>query len=199
MGTPTFVIVAAAAAAAASPLDTAMQAGAGTMCFTRSVNSAWLKGHKGQSVREARFAIRASTTSGRPMLRLMVVGSGKPIYSYGECRWYDGDLNRGVQDNVLDESFKPTTGVGCHLYTDVDGASAEEGGDFPVEWIDGGKMLQMHLPDSLAGWRSLDTARSADFHDLRPADRIIRLTRAPNAACKDLLDRFAAGADMDDI
>ena len=199
MGTPNFAILAAAAAVAASPLETAMRESGGSLCFTRSYDSAWLKGHKGQNVREARLAIRASTTSGRPMLRLMVVGGGKPIYSYGECRWYDGDLNRGVQDNVLDESFKPTTGVGCHLYTDVDGGSAEEGGDFPVEWIDGGKVIQMHLPDSLAGWRSLDTSRNATFHDLRRADRIIRLSRAPNDACKDLLDRFAAGADMDDI
>lgn len=199
MGTPTFVIAAAAAAATASPLETAMHSNAGTLCFTRSYDSAWLKGHKGQSVREARLAIRASTTSGRPMLRLKVVGSGKPIYSYGECRWYDGDLNRGVQNDILDPSFKPTSGVGCHLYTDVDGVSAEEGGDFPVAWIDGGKALQVHLPDSLAGWRSHDVSRSADFHDLRPADRIIRLHRAPQAACKELLERFAAGADMDDI
>src|SRR5215213_9279324 len=120
MGILTFALAAAAAAStAASPLETAMQAGGGVLCFARSYDSAWLKAHKGQTLREARLAIRASTVSRRPMLRLKIVGTGNPIYSYGECGWYDGDLNRGVQDNVLDASFKPTTGVGCHLYTDV--------------------------------------------------------------------------------
>ena len=133
------------------------------------------------------------------MLRLKVAGSGKPIYSYGECRWYDGDLNRGGQNDILDGSFKPTTGIGCHLYTDVDGYSAEEGGDFPVEWVDGGQAIQAHLPDSLAGWRSLDVSRNATFHALGANDRIIRLKRVPAAECDELLKSFAPAAEMDDI
>ena len=202
MGTFTSASAAAAAAAAlagASPLETAMKASGGSLCFSRSYDAAWLKGHDGQTVREARVLVTTSRGTGRPMLRVKVAGNGKPIYSYGECRWYDGDLNRGGQDDILDESFKPTTGVGCHLYTDVNGYSAEEGGDFPVEWVGDGEALQIHLPDQLAGWRTLDVSRNADFHALGAADRIIRLTRAPQAKCDELLKRFAPGAEMDDI
>ena len=200
MGTLSFALAAAAAAAtAASPLHTALKAGGGTMCFARSYDDAWLAKHTGQTLREARFLVTTSRTSGRPMLRLKVAGNGAPIYGYGECAWHDGDLNRGGQNDILDVTFKPTTGVGCHLYTDVDGYSAEEGGDFPVEWVDGGQALQAHLPDSLAGWRSLHVSRKAAFHPLGPADRIIRLARAPAAECDELLKRFAPGAEMDDI
>ena len=199
MGSFTFAIAAAAAAASATadPFVAAIGSNGGTMCFTRSYDAAWLKGHKGQTVREARLLITTSK-SGRPMMRLKIAGSGKPIYSYGECRWYAGDLNRGVQNNVLDESFKPTTGVGCHLYTDIDGSSAEEGGDFPAEWGADGKTLQVHLPEHLAGWRSPVVSRNADFHPLRAADRIIRLNHAAQQDC-DELRRFAPTVGMDDL
>ena len=199
MGTFSIALaMAAAASAAVSPFETAIKAGGGTLCFARSYDQAWLANHKGQTVREARLLITTSRTSGRPMLRLKVAGNGEPIYSYGECSWYEGDLNRGGQNDMLDPTFKPTTGVGCHLYTDVDGYSAEEGGDFPAEWIDGGQAIQVHLPDSLAGWRGSDVSSNAGFHALGPADRIIRLTRAPAAECEEL-KRFAPAAEMDDI
>ena len=202
MGSFTFAVALAAAAAttAADPFRTAIGANGGTLCFTRSYDAAWLTRHKGQTLRDARLLITTSTTSGRPMVRIKVAGSGKPIYSYGECRWFDGDLNRGVQNDVLDASFKPTTGVGCHLYTDVDGVSAEEGGDFPVEWVDDGTTLQVHLPEHLAGWRSPDVSRYADFHRLAAADRIIRLQpRSARGIARSCAERFAPKAEMDDI
>ncbi|MEO7602836.1 MAG: hypothetical protein ABIS39_06190 [Sphingomicrobium sp.] len=194
MGTSTFAIVAAVAAAAASPLETAMQSNDQSLCFSRSYDSAWLKAHKGQKVREARLALTRSRLNGSAQMRISLDGRFRPFYLYGECSWYEGDLNRGVQNDILDETFKPVSGVGCHLYTDVTGASAEEGGDFPAEWIDGGRNLQIHLPDGFGAWRSLDVSRNADFHELGANDRIIRLERTPMSACKSLLDRFAPDA-----
>lgn len=193
------IALAAAAAVAADPFVTMLDQSDGKICFTRSYDSAWLEAHKGQRVRDVRFAVTASRGSGRPMMRLKLDGLGAPLYAYGECSWYAGDLNRGVDGGILDTSFKGDTGVGCHLYTDVDGVSAEEGGDFPAEWVDGGAAIQLHLPDSVAGWRSLDVSRYAGFHDLGPADRIVRLKRAPISACSELIERFASKADMDNI
>lgn len=195
MGTPTFAIVAAAAAAAASPLETAMQANGNVLCFSRSYDAAWLKAHKGQKAQHARMALTRGRLNASAQMRISLKGKFRPYYLYGECSWYEGTLNRGVQDNILDESFKPTSGVGCHLYTDVTGASAEEGGDFPAEWIDGGRYLQIHLPDGFAAWRSLDVSRNADFHELGAKDRIIRLERSAASACKTLIDRFAPDSD----
>jgi hypothetical protein len=192
MGTFTFAIAASAAAAMlVNPLEGAMKASGQALCFTRSYDSAWLKAHKGQKLREARMALTQSLRNGFTQMRISLDGDFRPYYLYGGCGWYEGDLNRGVQDNILDETFKPTRGVGCHLFTDVTGASAEEGGDFPAEWAGGGRFLQIHLPDSVAGWRSYDVSRNADFHPLGAKDRIIRLERAPASACKQLIERFA--------
>ena len=197
MGTPTIAIaaIAAAAVAAASPLETAMQANDRSLCFSRSYDSAWLKAHKGQKIQEARMALTRSRLDGAARMRISLEGKFRPYYLYGECSWYEGDLNRGVQNNVLDESFKPVSGVGCHLYTDVTLVSAEEGGDFPAEWIDGGRFLQIHLPNGFGAWRSRDVSRNAGYHELGANDRIIRLERAPASACKSLVERFAPDAD----
>lgn len=196
MGTLTFALAAAAAASTIiDPLEDAMKANGQILCFTRSYDSAWLKAHKGQKLREARMALTRSRINEAAAVRIELKGGFAPYYAFGECSWYEGGLNRGVQDNVLDPSFKPTTGVGCHLYTDVTAASAEEGGDFPAEWVAGGRFLQIHLPDGFGAWRSLDVSRNADYHDLGAKDRIIRLERAPASACSDLIERFAPDSE----
>lgn len=194
-----FIIALAAAAVAADPFVTMLDQSDGQLCFTRSYYSAWLKAHKGQRVRDMRLAVTASRGNDRPMMRLKLDGLGAPLYAYGKCSWYAGDLNRGVDCGILDTSFKGDTGLGCHLYTDIDGVSAEEGGDFPAEWVEDGGAIQLHLPNPVAGWRSLDVSGYAGFHDLGPADRIVRLKRAPVSACSELIKRFAPKADMDNI
>jgi hypothetical protein len=183
-----------ASPALADPLTDALKAGGGLVCFTRSYDAAWLKAHPGQTLREARFAVSFREGQSWPALRMSMQGAGAPLYLFGGCGWMEGDLNRGGQNDVLIESFKPTSGVGCHLMTDVTGGSAEEGGDFPVAWQNGGKTIEVHLDESLAAWRSTDTDRRyAKFVPVQAADRIIRLNRAPASACRDLVTKFAPG------
>ena len=189
------IMVALAGPAFADPLDDALAAAGGTLCFTRSYDSAWLKAHPGQTVRNVRFAVTRHATGDWRVLRMSIHGAGKPVYLFGECNWYSGDLNRGVQDNILDPSFSATTGVGCMLYTDVTAGSAEEGGDFAVEW-GGGRYIQVHLPESVAAWRSYDVSGYARFVPVRRADRIMRLNSAPPSACRELVTRFAPGQPL---
>jgi hypothetical protein len=180
-------------AAVADPLADALRAESATICFARTYDSAWLKSHPGQTVREARFALTYDPGApSSPAMRMMVGAAGGPMYLFGSCQWMEGDLNRGDFDRVLDATFKPTTGVGCHMMTDVTGVSAEEGGDFPVAW-ESGRYIQAHLPESIAAWPGRDVSRTARFAKLRPADRIIRLTRAPVSACGELVKKFAPG------
>ena len=183
-------LAATASSAFADPLSDALGSGDGLICFTRTYDAAWLKAHRGQTVREVRFAV--TQNKDWRTLRMSLRGAGGPLYLFGECAWYEGDLNRGGQHNILDPGFKPTSGVGCMLYTDVAAGSAEEGGDFPVEW-GGGKYIQVHLPDSLAAWRSHNVRRYAGWIKMRPADRVVRLDRAPASACRALVTRFAPG------
>jgi len=181
-----------ATSALADPLGDALEASDGIVCFTRSYDAAWLKSHPGQTLREAKFMVTHRGADPWRVLRMSLKSDHGTLYLFGGCEWYEGDINRGVQDNILIESFKPESGVGCHLMTDVTGASAEEGGDFPVDWQEGGQRIEVHLDESGAAWRSLDVERNAEFVDFNPADRIIRLNRAPAAACDDLA-KFAPG------
>ena len=191
-----FTLLAAFAStpALADPLTDALKAGGGTICFTRSYDAAWLKAHRGQTVRDVKFAISTRPGQSWPALRMSMTGAGAPLYLFGGCGWMEGDLNRGGQNDVLIKTFKPTSGVGCHLMTDVTGGSAEEGGDFPVAWQSGGKTIEVHLDESMAAWRSFDTDRRyAKYVAVKPGDRIIRLNRAPAAACRELVEKFAPG------
>jgi len=187
-------LVSLTAPALADPLTVALEHNGGILCFTRSYDAAWLKAHRGQTIREVRFALAYSGDSRDwPMLRMSLRGTGKPIYVYGPCEWWDKDLNRGVQDNVLDPTFKGNRGIGCHMMTDTTGVSAEEGGDFPVAWGDG-RYVQVHLGGGATGWRSYDVSRPVSHPDLSPADSIFRLYRAPASECRELVTKFAPRA-----
>ena len=124
--------------------------------------------------------------------RMMIRGAGQPLYLFGGCGWEDSHVNRGVDTVILDPTFVPEEGVGCHMMTDVTGASAEEGGDFPVDW-QSERVIQAHLPESVAAWRSYNTSRYAKFVALKLADRIVRLNRAQSSDCAELVAKFAPG------
>lgn len=184
----TLAFVLAASPALADPLTDAVRAGGGTACFMRSYDAAWLKAHPGQTLRQARFAMTMANR--RPTFRMELRGAGRPLYLFGGCEWMAGNLNRGVADNVLDPGFKPTTGVGCHAMTDVTGLSAEEGGDFPIDWRDG-RSIEVHLPDVVAAWRDPDVNRKASWPKIRAADQVIRLDQVSPSTCLHLLASFA--------
>lgn len=182
-----------AGSALADPLTDAIAADGGTACFARSYDGAWLETHRGQTVREVLLAF----TYDRPgqawtAMRMKISGSGQPLYLFGGCGWEDSGVNRGVQNDILDPTFKPESGVGCHMMVDHTGASAEEGGDFPVEWQND-RVIQAHLPDLVAAWRSYDVSRHAKFVELKSPDRIVRLNRAPPSQCAELVAKFAPG------
>jgi hypothetical protein len=180
--------------AAADPLMDSIKAAGGTICFSRTYDAAWLKAHPGQTLREARFAVTYDRKDQAwPAMRVMLRSAGKPMYLFGGCGYEASGINRGVDNAILDPTYKLDSGLSCHMMTDVTGASAEEGGDFPAQWGDGGKFIQAHLPDSVAAWRSYDVRGSARFVDLGRADRIIRLTRAPASECRELVAKFAPG------
>lgn len=180
----------AAAPALADPLTDALDAGGGMACFTRSYDSAWLRTHRGQAVREVTLALSDEGGADQPALRLKFADGRRTLYGAGVCMWQDGDINRGVQNNILDARFKPTRGAWCHMYTDITGGSAEEGAEFPIDWRNA-QTIVIYLPDGLAMWTSYDIRGRASWHGIKPADQIIRLNRAPAAACQTLVTKFA--------
>lgn len=180
----------AGAPALADPMSDALNAGGGIACFTRSYDSAWLKAHPGQTVRQVTLALSDEAGPDEPALRLKFADSRRTLYGSGVCFWKAGDINLGVQNNILDSRFKPTSGAWCHMYTDISGGSAEEGAEFPIDWRTS-QSIDIYLPEALAMWTSYDISGTASWHDVKPADQIIRLNRAPAEACKTLVTRFA--------
>jgi len=188
----TAMLASFAASAAADPLTDALEAGDGSLCFARHYDSTWLKAHPGQTLRDAMLSLTYDPEDNSwTVMRVKLQTKARTIYLYGGCGW-DEHVNRGVQDNILDPSYKPESGVGCHMMTDVTGVSAEEGGDFPVDWRDPAK-VQMHLPDGVAAWASTDVSHHARFVELKAADRIIRMDKVPASECQALVTGFAPG------
>ena len=171
----------------ANPLDDALERDGGVLCFARIYDAAWLKAHPGQTLREVKLAISDDPETGGMRLSLRTGRSN--LFGYGDCQWYEGDMNRGVQNNVIDPNFKPTSGAWCNMVTDITGGSAEEGASPMIDWRDG-KTIEMHLGESLAMWTSYDISSTADWHELKPADRIVRLHRVKPSECRELIAKF---------
>ena len=174
----------------ADPLVDALDESDGVLCFTRSYDAAWLKSHPGQSLKGVTLAITDDGLNDQLNLRLALNLPRGALYGFGQC-WWETEINRGVQNDILDPTFKPTKGVYCHMSTDITGGSAEEGAEFSVDWQDGGRTLQAHLAESMAMWTSFDISGTADWHDLKAEDRIVRLGRADAAECQALVEQFA--------
>lgn len=188
-----FALAAGSALAAANPLSDALSANAGALCYTRSYDAAWLKAHRGQTVTRVTLSLARDGTWDEPTLRLKADSRAGSLLVFGGCDYLSQGINRGVSDNILDPTFKPNSGLSCYAVTDVTGASAEEGGDFFIDWADG-RTIELHLPDSVGAWKSYDTRHYAKFANVRAQDRIIRLTRADASACGELRARFAPAA-----
>lgn len=76
------------------------------------------------------------------------------------------------------------------MVTDITGGSAEEGAEFPIDWRDG-RTIQANLGEGLAMWNSYEIRRPSNWHDVKPADRIVRLHRVRPWACRTLVAKFA--------
>ncbi len=176
--------------AVADPLTDALAQGGGALCFTRTYDDAWLKAHPGQTVKSVTLSITDAPESERLNLRLALDLPGGPLHGFGQC-WWETNINRGVQNDILDPTFKPTEGVYCHMSTDITGGSAEEGAEFSIDWQDGGRTLQAHLAEAMAMWTSYDISGTADWHDLKAEDRIVRLNRVDASNCRTLNEKFA--------
>ena len=174
----------AAGPALATPLSDALDAG--PLCFTGVASAP-----AGQSWKQVVLSLtRDRGPDNAPTARLSLQGAGKPLLIHAACTWMEGNINRGGGDRILDPTFLPTSGVTCFMATDLTGASAEEGGSFPVDWADG-QTLAVHLPFTVAAWRGYDTRRAATWPEVAVADRIVRVSRAAPEACAELRAKFA--------
>jgi hypothetical protein len=170
------------------PLTELLAAADGTACYDRVYDAAHLARHPRQRTRAIRLGLTDYPETGGATVRIAISEAAVGHYMLGECYWAD-DANLDIMDEPLLASFGRGPGLNCHATTTIDGSSAEEGGDFPVDLRDG-KSVVLHLPESVAGWESFDIGRPPAFFELGADDRVFRLDRAEAALCAELSEKL---------
>lgn len=173
----------------ADPLTELLGRHGGELCYDRVYDQTHLARNPKQRTRAIRVALTADPGGGGAIIRVAISEASARHYVLGECYWaYRANLD--IMDKALLPSFGRKAGLNCHAITTIDGASAEEGGDFPVDLRDGA-VIMLHLPDEIAGWTSLDdVAGAADFFKLGPDDRVFRLERVEASRCSELREKL---------
>lgn len=187
MAATALALAGAAGAALANPLDTLLARGNGSACFERVYDAAHLAGHPGQKTREMLLSLRQEERDfDGAVLRLRIREAKRVLYIVGDCS-YAEEANLDAMGEKLIAAFKGPDGLDCHAYVSADLASAEEGGDFPIDLRDG-KAVVVYFPDALAAWRSVHQTKPADFVDFGSEDQVFKLNRIDPASCRQLTD-----------
>lgn len=172
--------------ALADPLGTLLSKGNGSACYERIYDDAHLAKHPGQRTREMLLSLRAE--GGDPdgaTIRIRIRQDQRDLYQLGECS-FEKKANLDAMGKPLIPAFKGPSGLDCHLYASTDPGSAEEGGDFPIDLRDGATIL-VYFPEELAAWTSLQRPVSADWPRFGVEDRVFKLSRTANSACRPLV------------
>lgn len=170
-------------AAEAGPLDDLLGQGGGA-CFRRDYDRAHLDRNPGQRTSRVLFSLTRDPRSDAPAMRVMMQGRGGTRVIVGECSWKER-ANLDGQGAPLIPTFKGGAGLDCHAYTSIDGASAEEGGDFVAELRDA-QTLILHLDDAVAAWPAVVRKGRAKWIKLGKDDRVFRLGLVERGVCADL-------------
>lgn len=177
-------LVAACASALADPLSDLLAKGGGTACYERIYDTAHLAANPRQRTRGVTLSLRPTPDARGAVFRLRFERADGMRYLVGDCSW-EAEANLDVMGKPLIPAFKGPSGLDCHAITSEDGASAEEGGDFPIDLRDG-RSIVVYTPEDLAGWPSLDRSGPARFFTFGKDDRIFRVDATDPGTCRDL-------------
>jgi hypothetical protein len=134
------------------------------------------------------LSLQASTKFDGALIRIRLDQTDGQFFIVGSCNW-QARANLDIQDKPLIEAFKGPSGLDCHAETSADGASAEEGGDFPVDLRDGSAIVA-YFPGDLAGWRSYDRADPAVWAEFGKDDAVFKLNRTGTGVCRELMEKM---------
>jgi hypothetical protein len=134
----------------------------GSACFARSYDDQHLSRHKGQRIRDVAIRLIIRTENGARRLEhglsTHLVGSKQLYWSGGECH-----------------EFK---GLVAHCYVEGDGGTVD------LTLSEDGKSMTARF-DTFRIWRPQDAADESDVTiDKSSVDKVARLDRAPESACK---------------
>ncbi|MBX3570281.1 MAG: hypothetical protein KF914_19625 [Rhizobiaceae bacterium] len=184
-------LVASIVPALADPLSELLAKGTGTACFERIYDDAHLAKNPNQRTRSVLLSLQRLPEGGATgaVIRVRFQRSDGVLYIIGDCGW-QAKANLDIRGEKLIAAFKGPSGLDCHALTSVDGSSAEEGGDFPVDLRDG-TAVNLYMPEDLAAWRSLQRNGPAEWISFGKDDNVFRVNRTGTGTCRGLIDQLA--------
>lgn len=181
-----FVLTGAGPGAAAEhPLTriVAPKDGAGA-CYRRAYDAAHLKRNPKQQTTDILLSFKYQA-DGTHIERILLTRRGKqpPLYLGGSCEW-SRTANIDTSGNRMIASYIKNAGYTCIALTGP--GSAEEGGVFLIDLSPDGKRVTLHLDDQIYAMRGEDKRGVGKYVKFGREDRVFRLTRTDDAACRAL-------------
>lgn len=154
-------------------------------CYRRVYDAAHLKRNPRQQTTDILLSFKYQA-DGPHIERILLTRRGKqpPLYLGGSCEWSSTDANIDTSGNRMIKSFTKRSGHTCVALTGP--GSAEEGGVFLIDLAPDGKSVTLHLDDQIYAMRGEDKRGVGDYVKFGREDRVFRLTRTDDAACRAL-------------
>lgn len=154
-------------------------------CYRRVYDSAHLKRNPRQQTTEALLSFKYQGNDGAHIERILLTrrGNQPPLYLGGSCDW-NQTANIDTSGNRMIESYTKDAGYTCIALTGP--GSAEEGGVFLIDLAPDGKSITLHLDDQIYAMRGEDKRGVGGYVKFGREDRVFRLTRTDDAACRSL-------------
>mgnify|MGYP001186290816 CR=1 FL=1 len=180
------LMLAGVSPAQADPLSDLLKQDDGAACFERIYDDAHLARNPRQRTRSVLMSLKEAEDGGGTVIRIRFQRTDGERYVVGTCEWAN-PANLDTMGEKMIPAFRGPGGLDCHAATDVDGMSAEEGGDFPVDLRDG-TVPVLYMPEDIAAWRSIDRPGNAEFLPFGTDDNVFRMDRTDAGACRVLVD-----------
>lgn len=153
-------------------------------CYRRVYDAAHLKRNPKQQTTDILLSFKYQT-DGAYIERILLTrrGNQPPLYLGGGCEWSQ-TANIDTSGNRMIKSYTKNAGYTCIALTGP--GSAEEGGVFLIDLSPDGKSVTLHLDDQIYAMRGEDKRGVGDYVKFGREDRVFRLTRTDDAACRAL-------------
>jgi hypothetical protein len=157
--------------------------GAGA-CYRRVYDAAHLKRNPKQQTTDILLSFKYQADKAHiERILLTQRGNQPPLYLGGGCEW-SPTANIDTSGNRMIATYTKNAGYTCIALTGP--GSAEEGGVFLIDLSPDGKSVTLHLDDQIYAMRGEDKRGVGNYVKFGREDRVFRLTRTDDAACRAL-------------
>jgi len=153
-------------------------------CYRRVYDATHLKRNPKQQTTDILLSFKYQA-DGAHIERILLTRRGKqpPLYLGGGCEW-SRTANIDTSGNRMIGSYSKNAGYTCIALTGP--GSAEEGGVFLIDLAPDGKSATLHIDSPIYAMRGADKRGVGKYIKLGSEDRVFRLTRTDDAACRAL-------------